>query len=157
MLFSLQDADHDLPRRFLLTSVIRVQFRSDRGWQLDTSDLISSRSTWVPVPSVEIFGPPSPTSGFGLRRSCELSYARVSQSGFYSAYVRRLRCEIYLTTQVYDTSLATCILQSMYTTFLRARRSCPQEACAWEIRSCCTPRNFRRHCIRHLESGDSWA
>ena len=40
---------------------------------------------------------------------------------------------------------------------LVTRRSCPQEACAWEIRSCCTPRNFRRHCIRHLESGDSWA
>ena len=78
------------------------------------------------------FGPPSPTSGFGLRRSCELSYARVSQSGFYSAYVRRMRCEIYLTTQVDDTSLATCIRQSMYTAFLRARRSCPQEACAWE-------------------------
>ena len=34
---------------FLLASVIRVQFRSDRGWQLNASDLISSRSTWVPV------------------------------------------------------------------------------------------------------------
>ena len=56
MLFSLQDADHDLPRRFLLTSVIRVQFRSDRGWQLNASDLISSRSTWVPVSSVDFLG-----------------------------------------------------------------------------------------------------
>jgi hypothetical protein len=56
MLFSLQDADHDLPRRFLLTSLIRVQFRSDRGWQLDASDLISSRSTWVPVSSVDFLG-----------------------------------------------------------------------------------------------------
>jgi hypothetical protein len=26
--------------------------------------------------------------------------------------------------------------------------SFPQEACAWEIRNCCTQRNFRRHCIR---------
>ena len=45
---SLQDADRDLLRRFLMTSVIRVQFRPDRGWQLIASDLIS-RSTWVLV------------------------------------------------------------------------------------------------------------
>jgi hypothetical protein len=80
----------------------------------------------------------------GLRRSCELSYAPVSRSGVYNAYVRRMRCEIYLATQVYDASLATCIPQSRYTTFLRAR-SCPHEACAWGIRNCCTPRNLRRH------------
>ena len=48
---SLQDADHDLLRRFLMTSVIRVQFRPDRGWQLIASDLIS-RSTWVLVESL---------------------------------------------------------------------------------------------------------
>ncbi len=115
-----------------------------------------------PSPSPDKSGPPSPSpdksgtwTGMGiggsapcLRRSCELSHARVSQSGFYSAYVRRMRREIYLTTQVYDTSLATCIRQSVYTTFLRACRSCPREACAWEIRNCCTPRNFRRHCIQ---------
>jgi hypothetical protein len=51
---------------------------------------------------------------------------------------------------------------TIYTTSPRARRSCPQEACAWELRtrSCCTPRNFRRHCIhtaRHLESGEKLA
>jgi hypothetical protein len=30
------------------------------------------------------------------------------------------------------------------------------EACAWQMRSCCTPRNFRRPCIRsrYLESGE---
>ena len=157
LLFSLKDADRDLLRLLLMTSAARVQIRSDvdGSWSRPTSFLRDRRG--FPVSSVDFFGPPSPTSGFGLRRSCELSYARVSQSGFYSAYVRRLRCEIYLTTQVLDTSLATCIRQSMYPTFLRARRRCPQEACAWEIRSCCTPRNFRRHCIRHLESGDSVA
>ncbi len=36
--------------------------------------------------------------------------ARVSQGGSYSAYARRMRCEIYLTTS----SLATCIRQSVY-------------------------------------------
>jgi hypothetical protein len=48
---------------------------------------------------------------------------------------------------------------TIHTTSPRASRSCPQEACAWELRSCCTPpwRNFRRHCIRHLESGEKWA
>jgi hypothetical protein len=36
--------------------------------------------------------------------------ARVSQGGSYSAYARRMWCEIYLTTS----SLATCIRQSVY-------------------------------------------
>ena len=36
--------------------------------------------------------------------------ARVSQGRSYSAYARRMRCEIYLTTS----SLATCIRQSVY-------------------------------------------
>jgi hypothetical protein len=36
--------------------------------------------------------------------------ARVSQGGSYSAYARRMRCEIYLTTS----SLATWIRQSVY-------------------------------------------
>jgi len=36
--------------------------------------------------------------------------ARVSQGGSYSAYARRMRCEMYLTTS----SLATCIRQSVY-------------------------------------------
>ena len=100
LLYSLKDADRDLLRLLLMTSAARVQCRSDvdGSWSRPTSFLRDRRG--FPVSSVDFFGPPSPTSGFGLRRSCELSYARVSQSGFYSAYVRRLRCEIYLTTQV---------------------------------------------------------
>ena len=34
--------------------------------------------------------------------------------------------QAYLTTQVHDASLATCTRQFVYTTFLRARRGCPQ-------------------------------
>jgi hypothetical protein len=57
-----------------------------------------------------------------------------------SAFARRMRlCDLS-----HSLSLTTCIRQSMYTTFPRPRRSCPQEACAWEIGSCCTPRKFRR-------------
>ncbi len=58
----------------------------------------------------------------GLRRSCELSYAPVSRSGVYNAYVRRMRCEIYLATQVYDASLAHAYHN------LRIRLSCALEA-----------------------------
>ena len=77
--------DHFSSSSKLMTSVAgSVQCSESRsvpfgcGWQLATSDLISSRSTWVPVSSAG-FWPPSPTSGFGLRRSCELSYAHVCQ------------------------------------------------------------------------------
>ena len=70
---SLQDADRDLLRRFLMTSVLRVQFRSDRGWQLITSDLISSRSTWVLILSLTFFG--RLRVRFGHRCSCELRRA----------------------------------------------------------------------------------
>jgi hypothetical protein len=59
----------------------------------------------------------------------ELSCALVTQRGFYSAYVRRIRRVMYLSAQVYDTSKVTCIRKSMYTTSLRA---CPHEACARE-------------------------
>jgi hypothetical protein len=81
----------------------------------------SRRDRWLPVSPVDFWGPPSPTSGFDLRRSCELSYARVIQSGFYSAYVRRMRREIYLTTQLCDTSLARCT--SIYVYDFSARSS----------------------------------
>jgi hypothetical protein len=54
-----------------------------------------------PVSSVDLFGRHRRRGpGSGLRRSCELSYVRVSPSDSYSAYVHRLRCEIYLTTRV---------------------------------------------------------
>ena len=103
-----KNADHDLPRRFLWTSVIRVQFRSDRGWQLIKSDLrvISSRSTWVLILSLTFFLAAFASglvTGHGVRANFA---ARVSQGGSYSAaYAWRMRCEIYLTTS----SLATVL------------------------------------------------
>jgi hypothetical protein len=41
---------------------------------------------------------------------CANFAARVSQGGSYSAYVRGMRCEIYLTTS----TLETCIRQSVH-------------------------------------------
>ena len=90
-----------------MTSVLRVQFRSDRGWQLITSDLISSRSTWVLILSLTFLAAFASGLVTGVRANFA---ARVSQGGSYSAYARRMRCEIYLTTS----SLATCIRQSVY-------------------------------------------
>ena len=91
-----------------MTSVLRVQFRSDRGWQLIASDLISSRSTWVLILTLTFF---LAAFASGLVTGVRANFAaRVSQGGSYSAYARRMRCEIYLTTS----SLATCIRQSVY-------------------------------------------
>ena len=58
---------------------------------------------------LDIFGPPSRPvwSPVFVRTSPRVS---LSQGGSYSAYARRMRCEIYLTTS----SLATCIRQSVY-------------------------------------------
>ena len=53
--------------------IVRVQFRSDRGWQLIASDLISSRSTWVLILSLTFFG--RLRVRFGHRCSCELRRA----------------------------------------------------------------------------------
>jgi len=91
-----------------MTSVLRVQFRSDRGWQLIASDLIPSRSTWVLILSLTFF---LAAFASGLVTGVRANFAaRVSQGGSYSAYARRMRCEIYLTSS----SLATCIRQSVY-------------------------------------------
>jgi hypothetical protein len=56
---------------------------------------------------------------------------------------------MYTTIYVYDFPSRSSKLSS--------RSFTSQVACPREIRSCCTPRNFRRHCIRHLESGEKWA
>jgi hypothetical protein len=90
-LVSLQDADRDLPRRFLMTSVICAhwQFRSDRGWhwKLIASDLISSRSTsrWVLIFKLSLTFLAAFASGLvtGVRAKFA---ARVSQGGSHSAY-----------------------------------------------------------------------
>ncbi len=47
---------------------------------------------------------------FGLRHFLRTFFTCVSQGGSYSTYVRRMRCEIYLTTW----SLATYIRQAVY-------------------------------------------
>jgi hypothetical protein len=74
-------------------------------------------------------------------------------------FISRLNYKIQAWRNVYD---SLCIRQ----VFPRARRSCPQERSlrvgnTTVVRSCCTPRNFRRHrpdCIRHLKSGgEKWA
>jgi hypothetical protein len=159
-----RDADRDLLRLLLTTSAARVQFRSDvdGSWSRPTSFLRDrlGRGFPSPVSSVDFLSRqrrrPVLVSGVHANFLTHVSAKAASESTAHTCkdcgvrFISRLK-------YIKDTSLATCIRQSMYTTFPRARRSCPQEACAWEIRSCCTPRNFRRHCIRHLESGETWA
>ena len=148
LLFSLKDADRDLLRLLLMTSAARVQIRSDvdGSWSRPTSFLRDRRG--FPVSSVDFLGRhrrrPVLVSGvhanFLTHVSAKAASTALTCEDCGVRFISRLKYKIQAWRHVYD--------KSMYTTFPRARRSCPQEACAWEIRSCCTPRNFRRHCIR---------
>ncbi len=153
LLFSLKDADRDLLRLLLMTSAARVQIRSDvdGSWSRPTSFLRDRRG--FPVSSVDFLGRhhrlgrPVFVSGvhanFLTHVSAKAASTALTCEDCGVRFISRLKYKIQASSWRH-------VRQSMYTTFPRARRGCPpsQEACAWEIRSCCTPRNFRRHCIR---------
>ena len=90
-----------------MTSVLRVQFRSDRG----AVDRVRPHFFEIDVGSDFVLDVFLAAFASGLVTGVRANFAaRVSQGGSYSAYARRMRCEIYLTTS----SLATCIRQSVY-------------------------------------------
>ncbi len=128
--------------------------RDRRGFPVSSVDFLPS--FWAAIADVRCW---SPAFMRTFLRTCKPNLKRL-------LLVQRLRVKIAVCDLSHDSSIRYK-LGDMYTTVYvydfpsRASkaRSCPREACAWEIRSCCPPRNFkfRRHCIRHLESGEIWA